>query len=243
MRSDMAKVIVERPRIGHGAASQPKGYRKRLQKHGLDVTPREGMRGKWRERTKWFNEHLGPLRRYIRSQVGRPWNKVHAEICQHLRPDSVVQAHVLTHLYQYVQVHVVLRDGRPCYGEGRQFGRQLRDDWFYVCPSSGLLRLVKRKRLDNSVGSRIRGEEDRQYHQRDGVWHEVKLRPIPDEPVGCWDAWIGERVVCISRQTLIAMYGRLAYALSVRPLQTSESRQVVRTEQHRRGLKPIATHS
>src|SRR5438309_9686382 len=29
---------------------------------------------------KWLNENLAPLRRYLESNVGRPWSKVYAEI-------------------------------------------------------------------------------------------------------------------------------------------------------------------
>ena len=36
MRADMAKVIVERPRLG-GAVRKPKGYGRRLRRYGEDV--------------------------------------------------------------------------------------------------------------------------------------------------------------------------------------------------------------
>ena len=58
---------------------------------------------------KSLNEHLGPLRRYLSSQVGRPWDKVYAEICAHISVDSAVQDHVRDHVFDYVTVDVLFQ--------------------------------------------------------------------------------------------------------------------------------------
>ena len=67
MRADMGKVLVERPRPGSREGSRPrKGYRKRLQREfdSPDSPPaRESMNARCGG-TRFFNEHLGPLRRY-----------------------------------------------------------------------------------------------------------------------------------------------------------------------------------
>ncbi len=127
MRSDMAKVIVERPRFGSRLRGTPKGYRRALQRLGEEGTPRrEGMKRRHRGNTKMLNEHLGPLRRYLDAQVGRPWDKVFSEICSHIDRASAVQDHVRDHVADYVVTHVVLIDGIPCSGEGgRNYGRPL----------------------------------------------------------------------------------------------------------------------
>jgi hypothetical protein len=57
--------------------------------------------------TKGFSDHLGPLERYLRSQVGRPWNKVYSEIAAHIRPSNALQQHILSHLFGYVELHAV----------------------------------------------------------------------------------------------------------------------------------------
>src|SRR5262245_14992574 len=81
VRHDMAKVIVERPRH-RSHWNKPKGYRRQLRRQlGDGPATREGMKRLWKGGTKMLNEHLGPLRRYLDSQVGRPWDKVFAEIC------------------------------------------------------------------------------------------------------------------------------------------------------------------
>jgi hypothetical protein len=92
MRADMAKVIVERPRKKGGAWIKLKGYRRRLRRYGEEGPPvREGIKACWRGGTKYLNEHLGPLRRYLDKQVGRPWDKVFSEICAHIDRSNAVQ--------------------------------------------------------------------------------------------------------------------------------------------------------
>jgi hypothetical protein len=99
MRSDMAKVIVERPRVPGWEGSKPKGCQRKLHRLRDDGPPiREGMKARWRGGTKSLNEHLGPLRRYLNSQVGRPWDKVFSEICVHINRNSAVQDHVRDHV-------------------------------------------------------------------------------------------------------------------------------------------------
>ena len=84
-----------------------------------------------------LNEHLGPLRRYLDSQVGRPWDKVFSEICAHIDRSSAVQDHVRDHVEDYVTVHVILIDGVLCHGEGGySYGKPLSQMHYkpwYVC--------------------------------------------------------------------------------------------------------------
>ena len=139
MRSDMAKVIVERPR-------RIEGFSRRGRVLAPDDLPsHEGMRAphvrNWGG--KVLNENLAPLRRYLERQVGRKWDKVYAEISAHLRPTSAVQQHVRDHLHDFVAV------------TPRRLANQLRqrpgsDLWhqpFYVNPRTGLLCRTDRARL------------------------------------------------------------------------------------------------
>jgi hypothetical protein len=155
MREDMGKVLVERPRV-KSCRYRPgpaKGYRKSVDRcYADDGSPprREGIKTRYGSNRKYFNEHLGPLRRFLNSNVGRPWDKVYSEICKHVDRGNVVQKHILTHLFDYVVVNTVLIDGEPCCGErhrGYDYGEPLRTThrWhqWYVCPKSGLLRRSK----------------------------------------------------------------------------------------------------
>src|SRR5947209_9139325 len=190
MRADMAKVIVERPRKKGRAGKRPKGYQRRLRRYGEDGPPsREGIKARWQGGTRELNEHLGPLRRYLDSQVGRPWDKVFSEICARIDRSSAVQDHVRDHVADYVTTHVLLIDGVPCDGDGgRTYGQplhQFRYRPWYVCPRTGLLRRVKptgrkRRRPEPAtppkvvpVGATL------QCRLLDGAWHLVTLKPLP----------------------------------------------------------------
>src|SRR5262245_31843793 len=191
MRSDMAKVIVERPRKKGCAWNKPKGYQRRLRRYGEDGSPaREGIKSCWRGNTKYLNEHLGPLRRYLDKQVGRPWDKVFSEICAHINRNSAVQDHVRDHVEDYVTTHVILIDGVPCNGEGGlSYGKPLHQHRYrpwYVCPRTGLLRRVKRtsrkrqrRPKQESPPKYIPVSASLQCRFLDNAWHLVTLKPLP----------------------------------------------------------------
>jgi len=86
MRKDMAKVVTEGPRRGHGNSSNKWGRRLTrdeysLDDHGASRAP-IARRRQYGWDAKEFSDLLGPLRRYLRKQVGRPWDKVWSEITQ-----------------------------------------------------------------------------------------------------------------------------------------------------------------
>jgi hypothetical protein len=130
MRPDMHKVIVERPRLGgHGAR---KGRRPRDLE---DLPANLGMRRPYGHHGKDLNDHLGPLRRFLRKQVGRPWDKVYSEICAGLRSGHPLHDHLRRHVFDYVS----LPGMQPRW-------RQPRAGDLYVDPRTGILRIVKPRR-------------------------------------------------------------------------------------------------
>lgn len=227
MRSDMAKVIVERPRFGH-KLDERKGYRKKWQRTEPDSAPRRESIYARGGRMKSFNEHLSPLRRYLEKQVGRPWNSVFAEICKNLSLDSVIQSHVRDHLKDFVETNVIETDGVLYYGTGRHRGRPL--EWsryakLYVCPRTGILRALKNKKQPRQV-NRISENKLKQFHRLGDIWFEVQLRTLPDDVDGCWDAVLEKPVARCRPEELNSRYGFIAYALSKRPLKPLEVRAV-----------------
>jgi hypothetical protein len=146
MRSDMPKVIVERPRIGLRKVSRGKSWDQNSSPD--DLPTKEGMRfrhtvlGTRRE----LNENLAPLRRYLSRQVGRPWDKVYSEIRAHIGAGSAVQLHVLQHLWQFVERYVTVGErGVVCAGP-LYFGRapySLRAGELYIHPQTGRLERVR----------------------------------------------------------------------------------------------------
>jgi hypothetical protein len=242
MRSDMAKVIVERPRLAGHAWNKPKGYRRRLRRLLDDGPPvREGIKVPWQGHTKELNEHLGPLRRFLDSQVGRPWDKVFAEICAHINRSSAVQDHVRDHVEDYVAVHVLLIDGVPCSGAGDwNYGRPLHQllwkQW-YVCPRTGLLRrnqaprnLRRAEQRKESPPRFIPVSDTLQCRFLDNAWHLVTLKPLP--PLGgprqrCreWDVLLARPAAEITVAEARKHYGSAVYAVAKRQLARRELRQ------------------
>jgi hypothetical protein len=156
----MYEVIIERPRGGSGwGRPWPRLVPWRLYDHdddgacdGGSTKVRMGPRG----RTKWLNENLAPLRRFLLSRLGRQWDAVYGEICAHISLDSAVQKHVLLHLHQYVEKNPVFINGWPHHpiagGKQRNDYRPLRG-WghdFFVCPETGQLRVVRKRRQRQS---------------------------------------------------------------------------------------------
>jgi hypothetical protein len=217
MRADMSKVIVERPRYGSRARGKAKGQRRREQRLGLDNLPhREGIQRRCGGDRKRLNEHLGPLRRYLASQVGQPWDDVYADICAHLRVDSAVQDHVRDHVFGYVAVHVMFADGVLCHAAGRNFGQPL-DRWcrgnncdFYVCPHTRLLKRVpqprenthrwRREQRQNRPAPepRVRLDANRHAERVNGQWRLVTRTPVVREGIVGWETtwrFLGRREI------------------------------------------------
>ena len=195
MRSDMHKVIVEEPR--HGG-----GRNKQIRRRNLpdELLPKyEGMRRPYTDR-KWFGEHLGPLRRWLRSNIGRRWDEVYSEACQVIKPDNVVRAHIRTHMMEYVKRHTFMRDGEVwCFDHGREMPvRTLRGHpvWcqFYVHPETGILHEVLHRKYgcNWSYSSSwaypkpASGEVCKWISEGilllkiEGIWYELEVRPYQE---------------------------------------------------------------
>ena len=149
MRADMDKVLVESPRSGRRFAEAVKGQRRRRREQ-LDPDGEGGPRhqGMRRDGVKRFGEHLGPLYRYLRAQVNRPWDKVYGELCAQLDRRSVVQQHLFEHLHDRVAVDTVWIDGQVWWRGRWRALTPLRESRveLYVHPRTGLL-LLNRGRL------------------------------------------------------------------------------------------------
>lgn len=135
----MQKVITERERYGSSAPNWKVGKKIRpVDVSEDDDQPKHMSRARlYGGRRKRFSDVLSPLRRYLRKNVGRPWNKVYSEIREHLDDRSIMGRHLFEHLSQEVELHAVLEDG-VVYNMRRYRGRSPITG-FYVHPRTGLL--------------------------------------------------------------------------------------------------------
>lgn len=183
MRSDMSKVIVERPRPGSRHRVKRRFHRfdpTRIDTSEDAVHPLPGRLGhkravllsSWR---KCLNENLRPLERYLRTQIGRPWSKVWSELSEHVRPDNIVQQHVRDHVEDFVAYRTFVRNG-TIYLHRRWQGPEplaaADRPEMYVDPRTGLLCRNKR------YGSRRRRQQER---QRDHARQLARRMRVLDE--------------------------------------------------------------
>ena len=193
MRKDMFKVIVERPRPG-SRVRWSSGYRRLLDSE--DMPPKVGMRhGRG---PVCLNENLGPLRRFLVRQAGRPWNDVFSEICRTIDNRSTVKQHVRSHIEGIVAVRTKIVDGMTYAMTRFELPRArfvpLRESRYelYVDSQTGVLMrnlepITWRQKL-RAVEKRSRAELDKrmrilspqeELHRLGGMWFLVRLEPVP----------------------------------------------------------------
>ena len=148
MRPDMAKVVTERPRRGSHNKSLKTGVRVRVQ----DVDRAEELddfdggptrhpvssHGQHGWDAKEFSDLLGPLRGYLRKQVGRPWDKVYSELSATLDRRGVSGSHIWDHVKMEVSQNCWLGVSGKIY-EVSRFGNSSEADGLYVHPITRLL--------------------------------------------------------------------------------------------------------
>ncbi|QGZ94237.1 hypothetical protein [Terricaulis silvestris] len=209
MRKDMSKLIVERPRRGRAVAGlRPGRSRALVDDDGEPIKAKGAREPKGREpRNKQFSDTLNPLKRYLASNVGRPWNKVYSEIAEHVKPTSTVQQHILQHVDDFVATKTRMKAGAVMVTPHVGGERALSEDWclYYVHPRTGLLRKNDKYKRLSAVrrAARIAEEAARaermrvidaktQAHLFGNDWWEVKLAKI-------------------GRQTITDRHGRVNY--------------------------------
>jgi len=232
MREDMAKVIVERPRWG-GGARFPRG----AGRDGSDLEnlpPRQPIKRPWMARglEKGLNENLAPLRRYLLSNVGRPWDKVFGEICERINFDSAVQLHIWQHVKQYVCLDAVRTPG------GYADSRGLLAVWppFVVDSKTGLLRKNDasrwwrrwkwRRERQPADSNLVRIDDTHSCRRINGIWYEVELRPVPRDLSFVFDAVARKPVAEIPPHDLERVGGVPHYAAVKRQLNSREVRRL-----------------
>jgi hypothetical protein len=154
MREDMAKVVTERPRLGHGNSSK-KTTGRRMRAYDPDRDYDEPTRlpiARGRQYAwdcKAFSDLLGPLKRYLRSCVGKPWNKIHSELSQKLDRRSLTGLHIWDHVRREIETDCYIGADRLVYPKRRTYGlSDMPVRGLYVHPKTGQIREqhLRRKR-------------------------------------------------------------------------------------------------
>jgi len=230
MRPDMFKVIVERPRLRFPkkvGSAYPRGKIKNQFERDWELSPRCLGIGV-PHRRKSLNENLAPLERFLRSRVGRPYDRVRSEILEQLSMNSAVQKHVVDHLQDLVWEQTELVDG-VLHGRFRSGGycslESYRRRRLYVCPRTGLLReLPPRARRQRAGRPEVVPLNDLAELRRiDGVWKHVRFARLPSssaQRARCLDILIGDHLTSNwfgASERFQRFYGRAdRYAVALR---------------------------
>lgn len=189
MRSDMQKVLTERPRVGT-RYSQVVRERFFDSRDPEDDGPlRDSMSWNRNGRTKHFNDHLTPVKRFLEKQVGRLWNDVWSEVCEHASLNSVQGRHLREHIEGYVERYVIEVRNKVPYvrapynfypdreGDGL---RALSPGELWVHPETGILHKNGNYKTNDPKHENpdLKIIDEIYYGRRDGVWYELEMRPI-----------------------------------------------------------------
>ncbi|RJQ25025.1 hypothetical protein C4577_06480 [Candidatus Parcubacteria bacterium] len=195
MRKDMGKVITERPRRGMRYKA-PKGSKKEIQKGFDEDSPKtENIRKKWRKgfNGKEFTDVLGPLRGYVLSVIGRPFDKVFSEICEVLKPTGLSGSHAQDHLWDMLLRNVKIdENGRVCYPDDYRSFKDLKEyepispgkyyNIAYVDPRDGIIKKIKEPKRNVKQKKkevvRVIINDKFQCHKINDLWYMVEVKPV-----------------------------------------------------------------
>jgi hypothetical protein len=231
----LSEIVIERPRSGMRISLKKlKGFKKQLQKLTEDAS-QDGLLSPYlikpRNKSKYLSDHLGPLRRFLRSHVGQPWNDVYSKLCQQLDSKTMAGQHVLSHVWDYVERHVELIDGIP-YSKPYRFSRNRLDsyyrDKFYVHPETGILcasaKTPRKQKRNQPQRDRVILDEYHQYHQINGIWYLITFEDFPPPPTEqVTDVLEG----VISRSAARRVNGRTTYAAKKKQCSKKEIRSIL----------------
>ena len=190
MRSDMSKVIVERPRLN------PK-----MTRRGRPVDPESAVKNQSMRSHhvrnysgKELNENLAPLHRFLGSRVGQRWDDVFSEICENIRLTNTVQKHVRDHIQHMVSTNIRIdADGEIWVNNGSApFRLSVGFSEFWVDPRNGLLQRNKdfgnwkrrnqeylQRHLQEQMKTSLRLDDGTEVRKVNGIWYAVTLAPVP----------------------------------------------------------------
>src|SRR5262245_10273069 len=79
-----------------------------------------GRQHRWN--CKQFSDLRGPLKRYLRSCVGKPWNQIHSELSRKLDRRSLSRSHIWDHVRWEIETDCYIGADRRTYANRRTYG-------------------------------------------------------------------------------------------------------------------------
>jgi hypothetical protein len=192
MRADMQKVLTERPRTKSWEERRKTAGKVRIADLNEDLDDeREVSRVPTSRRRvyqdyKEFTDHIMPLKRYLKSQVGRLWNDVWSDMCAVLDRRSTTGNHVFEHIRWEVELNTVMVDGKVHHYIGGS-GVTGPVTGLYVHPTTGILcRAPERDfgfRRRKADANKIRLDQGLYLICLDGIWYEAHYERFETRPL------------------------------------------------------------
>jgi hypothetical protein len=191
VRHDFGKVVIERPRSGSSARNAKVRWFGRIVEDcevdgGFEYEGPTRIPGsahaegflKSKIEYKRFTDVLGPVKGYLRSSVGRLWNKVYAELSQALGRGTwpvrhILEQHVDVSAKTYRGVDGAVWELSP--RGPRKVVPSYRPE-FYVEPETGILRVCPKQARDKRQPSfrdlnLVKADGDRWFARIGNVWY------------------------------------------------------------------------
>lgn len=217
MRPDFNRLLVERERIH--SRDHFHNYRNVKGPKGLDddeVGGRQPMRIRYNHGydRKHFNENLNPLKGWLRSCIGKNWNKCYSDLRKTFDCRGVINAHILQHLFDYIEVNTFVDAHGQVMARSKGWSRsgdmpvsECGSD-FYVCPKSGMVRstnkksyrTIRKQREKEAAREKLNVERwldsDNVLRFIDGAWYHFEVRNVPEVKVSYVKPWNKDNFEC-----------------------------------------------
>lgn len=230
----LSEIVIERPRHGMRISLKKyKGFKKQLDRL-TEVASEDGLLSpyliKSRNKSKYLADHLGPLRRFLRSKVGQPWNDVYSELCQRLKTNTMAGQHVIGHVWDFVERYVEIIDGKIYYKHYQKYRTRLIEtyrDRFYIHPETGILCLVekvprKHQRQQKQTDIFI-VDNYHQYHKINEIWYLITFEDFPPPPTD----YVTDVLRGYIHRSIATYRGRKIYAASKQQCSKKEIRFIL----------------
>jgi hypothetical protein len=150
---------------------------------------------------KHFNENLNPLYGWLRSCIGKNWNKCYSELRKKFDARSTINDHILQHLWQSITVDTYVDEKGRVMVKPTNYSTRgdipVSESGFdyYVCPKSGMVRETHKKTYKQIRA--LKEAKERQEKAKverwidddnvlrfiDGVWYHFEVRDVPQVTV------------------------------------------------------------
>jgi hypothetical protein len=95
---------------------------------------------------KEFGENLSPLKRFLRSNVGKKWDDVFSELSKRMDIRGAVSGHIFDHIFHYVDIEAVKDEDGNVYADIALMDRGITLLYGFYVLEDGILREIKEKK-------------------------------------------------------------------------------------------------